>query len=108
MKSFVVVPDEAGRWLAGARQLRFTSQMQGESRRTNIVDTGPHSAQHHQHTAPANARLHPVPDTISPGSGKEKIDRNAWTYQAIAARLNVVHKLPYSPKLVRATTGKVT
>lgn len=42
------------------------------------------------------------------GEYEPRLDHCTITYQAIAPRLNVHHRLPYRPKLVLATTGNVT
>lgn len=72
MKSLVVVPDDAGRWLG-------------------ILFTLGHIAR--------NITSMQLPPML------------AWTpyqMQAMTPRLKVHHKEPHNPKLVRATTGKVT
>jgi hypothetical protein len=49
----------------------------------------------------------PVPDTMEVLGQVRRGKDNAETHQAIAPRLKVHHREPHSPKLVRATTGKV-
>ena len=49
-----------------------------------------------------------IPYTKAGGYNQDKLaERVARTYQAIAPLLKVHHREPHSPKLVRATTGKL-
>lgn len=109
------------------RQVNFELQTAGNAWRTNIVDTWPHRPQHHQHTISTYAGLYTIPLFAEESFNVSKSTcitvyrtryygrvRSSWvmtgdaeTHQAMAPLLKVHHKEPHSPKLVRATTGKV-